>query len=315
MHRDAFQERGRDRPLGRAGAGRIASAVLACTLATAAASDESYRGEIRTWREDREARLRADGGWLTVAGLFWLKDGWNTFGSGASCDIVLPEGSAPALAGAFDLAKGRTSVTLEPGVPGSIGSRPVTGPTELRPDSSGSPDALELGRLSLHVIERGGRLGIRLKDRESQLRRDFTCLTWFPIDERSRVLARFVPYDPPKALEVPNVLGRSENMSSPGRAEFTIDGTPLHLDGVLEEPDAAELFFIFRDQTSGNETYGAGRFLHADLPKDGELILDFNKAYNPPCAFTPYATCPLPPPQNRLPVRIEAGEKAYGHGH
>ena len=169
---------------------------------------------------------------------------------------------------------------------------------------------LELGRLSLHVIERGGRLGIRLKDRESPLRKAFTGLSWFPIDERYRVVARFVPYDPPKALKVPNVLGNVTPMPSPGRAEFTIDGKAVQLDGVLEEPDATELFFIFRDQTSGHETYGAGRFLYADLPKDGKLVLDFNKAYNPPCAFTPYATCPLPPPQNRLPVRIEAGRRS-----
>ncbi len=114
---------------------------------------------------------------------------------------------------------------------------------------------------------------------------------------------------------MPNVLGQTVTMPCPGRAEFMLEGRLLHLDGALEEPDAAELFFIFRDATTGKETYGAGRFLYAELPKDGRIVLDFNKAYNPPCAFTPYATCPLPPPQNRLGVPIEAGEKTYGQGH
>ncbi len=293
----------------------LAAAILACGLAGASAAEQPYRGEIRRWRDDRELRLRADGGWLTVVGLFWLKEGRNSLGSDGSCDVVLPPGSAPAVAGDFTLGKGRVVVTIAAGVAGRVASQPVTGPVELRPDSSGSPDVLELGRLSLHVIERGGRLGIRLKDRESPLRQAFTGLTWFAIDERYRVRARFVPYDSPKQIKVPNVLGQVTPMPSPGRAEFTIDGRALQLDGVLEEPDATELFFIFRDETAGHETYGAGRFLYADLPKDGTLILDFNKAYNPPCAFTPFATCPLPPPQNRLPARIEAGERKYGSGH
>ncbi len=278
-------------------------------------ADEAYRGEIRNWREEREARLRADGGWLTVVGLFWLKEGENRFGTDASGDIVLPSGSTAPEAGVFELADGRVSVTLAPGVAGTIGASTANGKTELRPDTTGSPDVLALGRLSLHVIERGGRLGIRLKDLESPLRQAFTGLTWFAVSERYRVKARFLPYHPPRTLKVQNVLGIATPMPSPGRAEFTIGGRTVHLDGVLEEPDAKELFFIFRDRTSGRETYGAGRFLYSELPKNGHVFLDFNKAYNPPCAFTPYATCPLPPLQNRLPVRIEAGEKTYGHGH
>ena len=170
-----------------------------------------------------------------------------------------------------------------------------------------------MGRLSLHVIERGGRFAIRLKDRDAEARKRFTGLHWYEVDPKYRVEARWVPNEPPTTLQIPNILGQIEPMPSPGRAEFTLDGQPLHLDGVLEEPDAKEIFFIFRDQTSGKETYGAGRFLYAALPQAGKLTLDFNEAYNPPCAFTAYATCPLPPPQNRLPVPIPAGEKAYGH--
>jgi uncharacterized protein (DUF1684 family) len=183
---------------------------------------------------------------------------------------------------------------------------------ELRPDSSGSPDVVSLGRLTLFVIERGGRLGIRLKDRESPLRKAFTGLRWFEVKEEYRVAARYVSYPEPKAIKVPNILGQSEAMPSLGYAVFERDGQEVRLEGVLEEKDARQLFFIVRDQTSGKETYPAGRFFYADLPKDGRIVLDFNKAYNPPCAFTPYATCPLPPPQNWMPVRIEAGELSYG---
>jgi uncharacterized protein (DUF1684 family) len=291
-------------------------AVLAVAgLAVAAAADEAYRAEVRKWRADREARLKADGGWLTLAGLFWLKEGDNGFGTDPAGDIVLPGGSAPAKAGAFELKGGRVTVALRPGATGRIGTKPVAGPAILRPDTSGSPDVLEMGTLSLNVIERGGRVGIRLKDKMSPVRKGFTGLKWFEIAESYRVEARWVSYPHPKPVKVPNVLGQTESMPSPGYADFTLNGKPVRLDGVLEDPNAEQLFFILRDQTSGKETYGAGRFLYSDLPKAGTVVLDFNKAYNPPCAFTPYATCPLPPPQNWMPVRVEAGELSYGKGH
>jgi uncharacterized protein (DUF1684 family) len=293
---------------------RVAALSLTA-LAARVSADEAYRAEIRKWRHDREARLQADGGWLTVVGLFWLKEGDNRFGTSGACDIVLPAGSTPPVAGVFTLKEGRTSVKLEPGATGTVGSKPLNGVTTLRPDASGSPDVLEMGRLSLHVIERDGRYGIRLKDRESAVRKSFTHLKWFEVDEGYLIVARWMAYPDLKPLKVPNILGRTATMPSPGYAEFTLGGQTVRLDGVLEEPQADDLFFIFRDLTSGKQTYGAGRFLYADLPKDGKVKLDFNKAYNPPCAFTPYATCPLPPPQNGLPVRVEAGEKAYGPPH
>ena len=295
---------------------RGATAVLAGFLAAGslvrAGADEAYRAEIQKWRADRETRLKADGGWLTLAGLFWLKEGPSGFGTDPAGDIVLPEGSAPAKAGVFELKAGQVTVTLQPGVGGRIAARPVTAPAVMRPDTSGTPDVLEMGALSLSVIERGGKLGIRLKDKNSPVRKSFTGLKWFEIAEAYRVEARWVSYPQPKPVRVPNILGQTESMPSPGYADFTLSGKPIRLDGVLEDPHAEQLFFILRDQTSGKETYGAGRFLYADLPKGGKVVLDFNKAYNPPCAFTPYATCPLPPPQNWMPVRIEAGELAYG---
>lgn len=298
----------------RSSARAVAGVLLG--LSVAAGADEAYRAGIRKWREEHEARLKADGGWLTVAGLFWLEEGPNRFGTDPSLEIVLPEGSAPARAGVFVLDGGETRVSLEPGVGGRIGGETPRGAVGMRPDTSGSPDVLEMGPLSLHVIERGGRYGVRLKDKDNPARKTFTGLRWYDVKEEYRVVARWVPHEPPKVVRVPNVLGQVQAMASPGHAEFTLGGKAVRLDGVLEEEDAEELFFILRDGTSGKATYGSGRFLYTGLPKDGLVVLDFNQAENPPCAFTPYATCPLPPPQNWLPVSVEAGELAYGKpGH
>ena len=289
--------------------------MVLVSLAAGIGADEAYRAEVQKWRADREARLKADGGWLTLVGLFWLKEGPSPFGTDPAGDIVLPEGSAPAKAGVFELKSDQVTVTLLPGAIGRIAGKRLSGATTLRPDASGSPDVLEMGTLSMNVIKRGEKYGIRLKDKNSAVRRGFLGLKWFDVKEDYRVEARFVSYPQPKPVKVPNVLGQSESMPSPGYAEFTLNGKAVKLDGVMEDPQAEQLFFILRDQTSGKETYGAGRFLYADLPKAGKVVLDFNKAYNPPCAFTPYATCPLPPPQNWMPVRVEAGELTYGKGH
>ena len=294
-----------------------AAPLLAAALALAVPSTPTtpaaggYAAEIQKWREQREARLKANGGWLTVAGLYWLKDGENRFGADPSCEVVLPPGSAPAVAGVIVFHDGKTTVKVEPGVTVTAGGKPVA-TMDLKDESTGSPDVLTLGPLMMHVIKRGDRYAIRLKDMNSRFRKEFTGLHWFPIKESYRVTARWEPHDPPRQIAVPTILGTTEMMPSPGRAVFTINGQELKLDPVLEEPDSTELFIIFKDLTSGKETYPAGRFLYAETPTDGVLVLDFNKAYNPPCAFTPYATCPLPPEQNRLPVRIDAGEQNYG---
>jgi uncharacterized protein (DUF1684 family) len=254
----------------------------------------SYQSEIAQWRRQREASLRRDGGWLTVTGLFWLHDGRNTFGAGAKNDIGLPAG--PALAGVFELHGGK--VTVEMG-----GSRKA-----LRPDSD---EVVNVGRLRLYVIQRSDRMGIRVKDPESPFLRDFHGIESFPANEEYRVTAKFVA--DPRKIPITNIVGQTEPEDSPGYAVFRLHGQEYRLRPVLDDPTSKSLFFIFRDQTSQKETYGAGRFLDTDAPQDGKVVLDFNKAYNPPCAFTPYATCPLPPQENRLVVRIEAGEKKYGH--
>ena len=264
--------------------------VFAVLPAFCGTPDES----VELWRRDHEASLKADGGWLTVTGLFWLKEGNNTVGSDPSNAIVLPRG--PRRAGVFELRDGSVMFT---------GTDRAT--LARKPDSE---DAVSFDDLSMFVILRGDRYAIRLKDKQSKLRRKFTGLRWYPVKEEYRVVAKFIAYPKPKMIPITNVLGQTEDTESPGYVVFQLGGRECHLEPVIEGP---QLFFIFHDLTSGRETYPAGRFLYSELAADGRVVLDFNKAENPPCAFTPYATCPLPPPQNRLPVRIEAGELNYGH--
>jgi uncharacterized protein (DUF1684 family) len=268
---------------------RITLAVLPFAALAAATG---YQASIAEWQRAREASLRAN--WLQVAGLFWLREGANRFGTDPSNEIVLPDG--PARAGSFDLRNAKVSLSTD----GSTRA--------VAPDSG---DIVRVGRLSLLVIERGGRFGIRMKDPQSQYLRNFRGLEYFPVSVQYRMTARFVAQ--PRKIPILNVLGQTERSECPGYVVFRVEGREHMLYPILEEPGARQLFFIFRDQTAGKETYPAGRFLYSDLPKDGQVELDFNKAYNPPCAFTDYATCPLPPKENRLAARIEAGEKRYGH--
>ena len=286
--------------------------LLVTVLLAGVAPDPAHQEEVQNWRDQRETRLKSDTGWLTLAGLFWLKEGENRFGANPDYEIELPEGAAPASAGVLEFHDGRTTVKMAPGVEAAVDGKPVT-VMELKPDSSGAPDILAIGRLTMQVIKRGEKYGIRLKDTQSKARREFTGLHWYPIEDSYRVTARFVPYEPSKMLMIPTVLGTTEEMPCPGKAVFTLNGQEISLEPVIEEPGADELFYIFKDETSGTQTYPAGRFFYSAMPKDGVVVLDFNKAYNPPCAFTPYATCPLPPSQNRLKMKIEAGELNYGH--
>ncbi|HWC96992.1 MAG TPA: DUF1684 domain-containing protein [Candidatus Sulfopaludibacter sp.] len=268
---------------------RVAALLIAMSLSAAS----TYQSEIAEWRRNREAVLKAEGGWLSVAGLFWLHDGANSFGTASNNEIVLPDGAAHA--GTFELHEGKVS----------------TGSPKRELKADDSKDVLQVGRLSLFVIKRGVKYGIRLKDPGSEYRRNFHGIQYFPANEAYRVTARFVAE--PKKIPILNVLGQTEDSECPGYAVFQLNGHEFRLYPIIEEPGAQQLFYIFKDQTAGKETYGAGRFLYSDMPKDGKVVLDFNKAYNPPCCFTPYATCPLPPPENRMAVRVEAGEKKYDH--
>ena len=283
---------------------------IACVLLIAFAQTTSFEAENREWREKRNKELRAEDGWLTVAGLFWLKEGSNSFGTGKEMDIVLPIGSGPVNIGTLDLARGVVTLKVTDGVRASDLGGNALQTYEMRFDGEDPPAPFRVGSLTLSVIKRGARYGLRVKDKNSQALREFKGLEWFPARESYRVTATFTPYDQPKDIMIANVIGDQVKMKSPGVLTFTLNGATHKLLPVVEDGDE-ELFIIFRDQTAGKTSYGAGRFLYADLPKDGKVILDFNRAENPPCAFTPYATCPLPPRANFLPVAIPAGERAF----
>lgn len=280
----------------------VALACLWCFGILAETIDAQYRAEVARWRQDREATLKADGGWLTVTGLFWLKEGSNTTGSDTANDIPLPDGS-PSRFGDFQLKDGKVLfLASDPSV--RLNGKAVE-KAEVKPVGS---DVVSSGAIQLLVIKRGDRFGLRLKDNNSLLRKNFTHLSWYPIDESWKISARFIPAAAATKITFDNIIGGQEESNSPGFVEFEHDGKTYCLQAASE---GRRLFFVIRDQTSGKQTYAASRFLYADGPKDGTVLLDFNKAQNPPCAFTPYATCPLPPPQNRLPLAVTAGEMKY----
>jgi uncharacterized protein len=305
--------------------------LLSLVVAVSAASPESraadaYAQEIQTWQQQRHKRLLSDEGWLVVSGLTWLKPGPNPFGSAPSNAVVLPAHSVPPSAGVLRLEGGRVFVEVAAGVKATllVGPPPGASPdhkreqkpvtkAELRDDLPGPYDVLAIGDVHFFAIDRDGRMGIRVRDLRSPKRAEFKGLQYYPTSTSYRVTARFVPHPKPVEIKVPSVLGGTTPMASPGQLRFRLGNQDLSLDAVIEADDDKRLFVIFRDTTAGKETYGAGRFVYTDLPKDNQVVLDFNKAYTPPCAFTAFATCPLPPPQNRLKVAIEAGEKFSAH--
>ena len=289
-------------------------AVAACGRAADSVAPpptgEAYRAGVEKYRRDLETKLTSDTGWLTIAGLSFLTKPETTFGSAPGNDIVLP-GATPARVGTFVLASdGRISVRLEPGVQlHLLDGRPFTG-GEIESDGGGPPDRLVIGDVQAWVHMSGDRPSIRIRDKNNPLRTTFTGMKWYPIDEAYRVEATFVPYDKPKQIKVPNLLGDVDTMVAPGEVAFTLHDKPQRMIAV---EDDGELWFIFKDVTSGETTYEAARFLYTPLPVDGKVTLDFNRAENPPCAYNQFTTCPLPPPQNRLQVRVEAGEQLQAH--
>lgn len=265
-------------------------------------SSTAYQHEIDQWRVERRAALTRPDGWLSLVGLFWLHEGVN--------DITLP--ARPPVTCRFVLQNGR--VVLQPTPLFQIGA-----PLLMRDDTDPhGVTVIHAGTLSFEVIRRadagGDHFGIRARDPESEARTHFKGLQYFPANPAFRVEARFEPYQPPKKISITNVLGMTSEETSPGALVFTLEGKTFRIDPILEQGEK-DLFIIFKDATSGKETYGAARYLYAHPPDaSGRTVVDFNKAYNPPCAFTHFATCPLPPAQNRLPIRIEAGEKKYERG-
>lgn len=272
-------------------------------------SSASYAQSIHAWQQHRNAGLRSPDGWLTLVGLFWLQPGTNTIGSAESNDFVLPKGSVPANLGHLTLKGDQVFFTDMAGAGVTVDQKPVTTTVPLSYDEE-KPDVVRCGSVSFFVIKRGDKFGVRAKDSASPTLKNFQGVKFFPVDPRFRFEAKFIP-DPQK-IKILNILGQTEEDPSPGYVEFTYEGHKYTLRPTTEDNT---LFFAFRDPTSKTSTYQPGRFVNTPMPVDGKVDLDFNKAYNPPCTFTPYATCPLPPKENILPFPIEAGELRYGKGH
>lgn len=284
------------------GPGEAAAAMSEGELAT-------YRQEIAEWHAERVERLSQPGGWLTLVGLHWFEEGDNSLGSDPMSDVVLPA-KAPARVGRVILSPdGELELRVNPGVEATVDGERVRR-TELITDAEDGTTVVEMGSLEFYAIQRGDWVGLRVRDRESPALAKFAGVDTFPVDPDWRVEARFEPFDPPRELLIPDVTGNDQPMEAPGRLVFEVDGEEMSLQALDGGEDS--FFLIFADETSGRETYGAGRYLYVPRPgEDGTTVIDFNRAYNPPCAFTPYATCPLPPKGNRLPAAIEAGEKVY----
>ncbi len=286
---------------------------LGCTRGGASVDPGAYGKEILDWQKTRLARLTKDDGWLTLCGLFWLREGENTFGSDSTNSIVFPRGKTPGKAGSIWLEHGALRMQARPGAEVRYRDTAVTS-MALQSDGEGAsdPTILTIGPIRFYVIKRGEQLGVRVKDKENPARVNFKGLDYFTVDPKWRFEARFEPYRPPKILEIATMIGTTEKDSSPGALVFEMEGKTYRIDPVIETGNENQLFIMFGDETSGKETYGNGRQLYTSLPDStGHVILDFNKAYNWPCVFTVFATCPIPPRQNRLPLRVEAGEKMY----
>jgi uncharacterized protein (DUF1684 family) len=288
-------------------------ALCAFTMGQTSESKMSYADELAKWRQTQEKDLKANEGWLSVAGLFWLKEGANKIGTAPGCEVPLPAGSAPTIVGVITLQGTSVTLAVKDGVNVTQQDRGSNTTIEgggigvgfgLKPDST----RINVGALTFMVIHRGDRMGVRLFDKSCKGYKEFKGLKWFAPNSKYVVKARFMPYDPPKSVNITNVIGDTVPVPVVGYVEFKLDGKTCHLDA---QGSGSGLFINFRDNTSGKETYPAGRFLDAPKPVNGEVTIDFNRATNPPCAFTSFATCPLPPRQNYLDIAISAGEMTH----
>lgn len=271
--------------------------------------------ELQEWRQDRLTRLTSDNGWLTLIGLHWLEPGEHSFGSADTCEVVLPDPTIPPVAGTVTLEDDGTVLlkVVEKGA-ATVNGLGITS-TRLTDDSSGRADRVQTGRITFYVIRRADRLGLRIKDPDAPTRKKFKGLEYFPEDARYRVVARLERYAHPRTMKINTAIGTQEEMLAPGILRFRLLGHELSLVPLVQNPDDRDFFVVFRDATSGATSYSGGRFLEAELRENDTAVLDFNRAYSPPCAFTPFATCPLPPEENVLAVPIEAGEKVPPGAH
>jgi uncharacterized protein (DUF1684 family) len=288
---------------------------MLCALGLAAAETapaDAYTQEIMTWRTQRVQQLTKPDGWLTLIGLHFLQAGENSVGTAPDNAVVLAKG--PAHLGTMILAKdGRVRAVFNPGIEVQVEGQAALS-ADLRDDSHSKPTMVSVGTVSIFVINRDGKKALRVKDTEAATRAHFLGIDYFPIDPSWRIEAQWVQFDKPREIPIRNILGNVSPALILGKAVFTRDGHTYELMPIQEDPDDL-LFFVISDLTSGDQTYAAARFVYAAPPVDGKVILDFNRAQNPPCAFTPFATCPLPPKENQLTLAVTAGEKKYrGHG-
>jgi uncharacterized protein (DUF1684 family) len=283
------------------------AAVIALSV-TAAAGQTTDLAALAKFRADREATLKSDTGWLTVAGLHFLNAGENRVGSDPSNDIVLDFPSVPARVGVITVAGTDVRVRAAEGVTLLINDKPFA-ESELHGAFDGRPvDTIRFGDVSFFVHYSGPRLALRVRDQRSELRTGFRGLRWYEPNAAYRVVGTFRPYPEVKVVQIPNILGDLEPFNAVGTVTFTLNGASHTMEAWRS---AKRLWFVFRDRTSGRETYPSARFLYTDPAEDGKVVMDFNYAQNPPCAYNPFTTCPLPPPQNRLGIAVEAGEKRY----
>lgn len=286
--------------------------AAAASAATAGTEDENSR--LADWRAKRLASLTSETGWLTPVALYWLKEGDNSFGRASHESFSLDDAALAPDTGAFVLKDHRVRYVAHAANAMTYLGKPITS-MDLVSDHDDKPTELIAGTLHFVVIDRAGHLGVRVRDSVSPNRLQFKGLQYFPVRPDWLVHARFEPYVPEHKIRIVNILGMTEDMTSPGAIVFDRDGQIWRLDAILEDPGDQQLFVMFSDSTSGKQTYGAGRFLYIGLPQGNRIDVDFNEAFNPPCAFTDFATCPLPPEQNRLALSIDAGELKYDRAH
>ncbi len=280
------------------------------TSPSVSAPDPAYVQSFEKWKAEQIEDLKKN--WLPLAGLYWLKPGANSFGSAAENAMVFPKG--PAHAGEFDLEGKDVTIKLLPEVHATAAGKPLAGSAKLEADVSGHASMVEIGSLQFHVIVRGARVGIRLRDADSAAVSNFHGLMFYPLDMNYQIAATWVPSDGKRTIDVPNVLGDATAIRVAGTVVFKINGQEVELTDLRGDPSKG-LFFVFNDLTAKTDTYPGGRFLETGPVVNGKVTLDFNRAYNPPCAVTPYATCPLAPKENRLTVAIPAGEKFDKSAH
>jgi len=288
--------------------------LFACNSNQESFNEEDYIQSVQEWQVNRLVRLKSENGWLNLVGLHWLKEGQNPFGSNMANNIIFPE-KAPEFIGTIILFRGNLAISVNEDIEVFVNDSLIK-ERDINTDADKNTTFFKMNSFKWHIIQRGERYGIRLRDLESPLIDQITEIPSFPIDSKWRIEAKFEKFDTPKRIAIPNVLGETEYESCYGLLKFKIEGKEYTLMPLGDGVDSG-FFVIFADETSAEETYGAGRFLSVEKPdKNGETYIDFNKATNPPCAFTDFATCPLPPKENILSIKILAGEKINEHfGH